>query len=76
MEDATPQTSESPETPRDLRAELFRNLSTEFNAKLEADGSLPATTKGVLRELLVAETPTASQIVAAVSKNDEEDKNE
>lgn len=73
MDDATPQVAEGPEAPRDLRAELFENLSTQFGAALEADGSLPTAAQQTLVELLELEAPTAAQIIAAASKNDPEE---
>ena len=70
MDDATPNAAEEPEAPRDLRAELFENLSYQFGATLEADGSLPAAAQQALVELLDLEAPTAAQIIAAASKDD------
>lgn len=64
---------EEPEAPRDLRAELFENLSTQFAAALKADGSLPTTAQEALVELLDSETPTAAQIISAASKLDTEE---
>lgn len=73
MDDATPQAAEEPEAPRDLRAELFENISTQFGAALEADRSLPAAAQLALVELLGVEAPTAAQIIAAASKSDPEE---
>ncbi len=73
MDDAIPQAAEEPDAPRDLRAELFENLSTQFGAALEADGSLPAAAQQALVEFLDLESPAAGQIIAAVSKNDPEE---
>ncbi|MGJ3244103.1 MAG: hypothetical protein ACFE0O_14255 [Opitutales bacterium] len=73
MDDATPQAAKEPEAPRDLRAELFENLSTQFGTALEADGTLPAAAQLALVELLGVEAPTAAQIIAATSKSDPEE---
>ncbi len=73
MDDATPQAAEVPEAPRDLRADLFQGLSTQFAAALESNGSLPAAAQEALIALLNSEAPTASEIVAAASKNDSAD---
>ncbi|MGJ8697387.1 MAG: hypothetical protein ACSHYF_13805 [Verrucomicrobiaceae bacterium] len=71
----TPHATEEPEAPRDLRAELFENLSTHFGATLEANGSLPIAAQQALVELLDLDAPTAAQIIAAASK-DEPDEEE
>ena len=71
--DTTPQAAEESEAPRDLRAELFHDLSTQFAAALESDGSLPVAAQEALVELLDSELPTAAQIIAAASKNDPEE---
>jgi len=73
MADTTAQEPEEPALPRDLRAELFQDLSTQFATALESNGSLPAAAKEALAELLDSETPTAAQIIAAASKNDPEE---
>jgi len=70
MDEATPQVMEEAESPRDLRAELFGDLSTQFAAALEADGSLPTAAQKALVELLISDVPTAAEIIAAASKND------
>lgn len=70
MDEATPQMMEEAESPRDLRAELFGDLSTQFAAALEADGSLPAAAQKVLVELLDSDAPTAAEIIVAASKSD------
>jgi len=73
MVDAIPQAVKEPETPRDLRAELFQCLSTQFAAALESNGLLPVAAQEALVELLDSEDTTATQIIAAVSKNDPEE---
>ena len=74
MDDAAPEEEEEVEAPRDLRAELFQCLSTEFAAALEATGSLPSSAKEALVGLLDSDAPTAEQIVAAAAKNDPDEK--
>lgn len=79
MDDDTPQAVEDPEAPRDLRAELFQGLSTQFAAALESNGSLPAVAQEALIALLDSDAPTAAEIVAAASRSDpaeEEEGNE
>jgi hypothetical protein len=73
MDDPTPQAPEEPLPTRDLRAELFENLSTQFGTALEADGSLPAAAQQALVELLDLEAPNAAQIIDAASKSDPEE---
>ncbi len=73
MNDTPQDIPEGPEAPRDLRAELFENLSTQFAAALKADGSLPTIAQEALIELLDSETSTAAQIIAAASKLDTEE---
>lgn len=73
MDDVTPQEIEAPEPPRDLRAELFQNLSTQFAGALKSNGSLPVAAQEALVELLDLEAAAADQIIAAVSKNDAEE---
>ena len=73
MDDTTLQEAEEAESPRDLRAELFQGLSTQFAAALESNGSLPGAAQEALIALLDSEAPTASEIVAAASKNDPAD---
>lgn len=70
METTTPQEAEEPAPPRDLRAELFQNLSTQFTAALNSDGSLPTDAREALGELLDSEVPTAAEVIAAASKSD------
>lgn len=70
MDKATPQVTEDAEPPRDLRAELFGDLSTQFAAALEAGGSLPAAAQKALVELLDSDAPTAAEIILAASKSD------
>ena len=70
MDKATPQVMEDAESPGDLRAELFGDLSAQFAAALEADGSLPAAAQKALVELLNSDAPTAAEIILAASKND------
>lgn len=70
MDEATPQVMEEAESPRDLRAELFGDLSTQFAAALEADGSLPTAAQKALVELLISDVPTAAEIIAAASNSD------
>lgn len=73
MDDLTPEKVEEIAPPRDLRAELFQDLSTRFTAALESDGSLPAAAQKTLAELIDAEAPTAAQIIGAASKSDPEE---
>ena len=61
---------EEPTPPRDLRAELFQDLSTRFAAALELNGSLPTAAQEALVELLDSEAPTAVEVIAAALKND------
>ena len=70
MEEATPQAAEEPDAPRDLRAELFLDLSTRFAAALSPNDSLPAAAQEALVELLGSDAPTAAEIIAGASKND------
>lgn len=70
MDEATPQVMDEAESPRDLRAELFGDLSTQFATSLEADGSLPTAAQKALVELLVSDVPTGADIIAAASKSD------
>ena len=70
MDNPIPQGAEEPTRPKDLRAELFRDLSTLFSATLESDGSIPTAAQQALVELIDGEGPTATQIVAAASKSD------
>jgi hypothetical protein len=70
MDEAAPQVMEEAESPRDLRAELFGDLSTQFAAALEDDGSLPAAAQKALVKLLDSDAPTAAEIIAAASKSD------
>ena len=74
MDDTIPQVAKEPEAPRDLRAELFQGLSTQFAAALETNGSLPAEAQEALVALLDSDAPTATEIVAAASKNDPSEK--
>ena len=73
MDEETPQVTEETKSPRDLRAELFGGLSTQFAAALETEGSLPATSQEALVMLLDSEAPTAAQIIAAASKDPSEE---
>lgn len=70
MDATTPPEAEEPAPPRDLRAELFQDLSTEFTAALNSNGSLPSVAREALVELLDSEAPTAAEIIAAASQND------
>lgn len=72
MDDTTPQEAEEPAPARDLRAELFADLSARFAEGLESDGTLPAVAQEALVELLESGNPTTDKIVAAASKNDPE----
>ena len=65
MDDTSPKEAEEPGPPRDLRAELFEDLSARFAAALESDESLPATAQEALVDLLDSDAPTADQIIAA-----------
>ena len=73
MDDPTQEEAEAPAPPRDLREELFQDLSSQFSAALESDGSLPATAQNALVELLDSEALTAAQIISAASKSDPEE---
>ena len=73
MNEATPQVTEEADSPRDLRAELFGDLSAQFAEALETDGSLPAAAQEALVVLLDSEAATAAQIIAAASKSDPEE---
>lgn len=73
MDDLAPHEAEEPAHPRDLRAELFEGLSTQFGSALESDGSLPTAAQEALVELLDSEVPTAAQIIAAASKSEPEE---
>jgi hypothetical protein len=70
MEEATPQAAEEPDAPRDLRAELFQDLSTRFAAALRSNDSLPGAAQEALVKLLRSDAPTAAEIIAGASKND------
>lgn len=74
MDDPTPEVMEEVATPKDLRAELFQDLSTRFTEALESDGSLPAAAQKALVEFLDLDALTAAQITEAVSKGDHEEK--
>lgn len=74
MDDTTPQEAEEPTPPRDLRSELFGDLSARFSEGLESDGTLPVAAQEALVELLELDGPTADEIIAAASKNDSEEK--
>ncbi len=65
--------SEESEGPRDLRAELFEALSSHFTAALEADQSIPLRAREALVELLNFEAPTASDILNAAWKREEDE---
>lgn len=73
MDDTAPQEVEEPAPPRDLRTELFEDLSTQFATALESNGSLPLAAQKALVQLLDSEVPTAAQIIAAASINDPEE---
>ena len=73
MNNPTQEEAESTAPPRDLRAELLQDLSSQFSAALESDGSLPVAAQNALVELLVSEAPTAAQIISAASKSDPEE---
>jgi hypothetical protein len=70
MEATTPQDADKPAPPRDLRAELFQNLSAQFTAALNSDASLPTVAREALVELLDSEALIAAEVIAAASKND------
>lgn len=70
MESATPSQPEQPPRPKDLRAELFEDLSTRFASELSSKGSLPTAAQEALVELLDSDAPTAAEIIAAASKSD------
>jgi hypothetical protein len=70
MDTTTPREAVEPESRRDLRAELYQNLSTQFAAALDSNGSLPTAARMALVELLDSDAPTATEIIAAVSKSD------
>ena len=72
MDDVAPQEIEAPEPPRDLRAELFQNVSARFAESVESNGSLPVAAQKALVALLDSEAATAAQIIAAASKDDPE----
>jgi hypothetical protein len=69
MEATTPQEVEEPLPPRDLRAELFLDLSTHFSTVLDSDASLPTSARAGLVAVLALDAPTAAEIIAAASKN-------
>lgn len=70
MDEAPPQVMADAEPPRDLRAELFGDLSAQFAAALKVGGSLPAAAQKALVELLGSDAPTAAEIILAASKSD------
>lgn len=70
MGPTTPQEAEEPAPPRDLRAELFQDLTTQFQTALDSNDSLPAAAREALVELLDSDAPTAAEIIAAASMND------
>jgi hypothetical protein len=70
METSSPQQTEEQSPPRDLRAELFQDLSTQFAAELDSNASLPVAARVALIELLDSDAPTAAEIIAAASIND------
>lgn len=73
MDATTPHDVEEPAPPRDLRAELFQNLSTRFAEALKSNGSLPTTAQEALLQLLDSDAPTAAEVIAAASKKDSVD---
>ena len=73
MEILNPQEPEDLTMPRDLRVELFQDLSDQFAAALNSDESLPSTAREALAELLDSDAPTAAEIIAAASKGDHVD---
>jgi len=70
MDATTPHDAEESAPPKDLRAELFQTLSTQFAEALESDGSLPAAAQEALIQLLDSESPTPAEVIAAALKND------
>lgn len=70
MDEAPPQVMEDAEPQRDLRAELFGDLSAQFAAALEVGGALPAAAQKALVELLDSDAPTAAEIILAALKSD------
>lgn len=70
MDATTPHDAEEPVSPRDLRAELFQDLSARFAAALESNGSLPSAAQEELVQLLDLEAPTAAEVIAAASTED------
>jgi hypothetical protein len=73
MDATTPHDAEESGAPRDLRAELFQALSTRFAEALESNGALPAAVQDALVQLLDSESPTATEVLAAVLKTDSEE---
>ena len=78
MDDTSPQEAVEPAPQRDLRAELFKDISTKFSAALRSNGLLPVAAQEALIEILDSEAPTAAQIIAAakIDLEEEEGSNE
>lgn len=70
MEILNSQEPEDLTMPRDLRVELFQDLSDQFAAALNSDESLPSPAREALAELLDSDAPTAAEIIAAASKDE------
>ena len=69
-ETTTTQETEDEAQSRDLRAELLQDLITRFSTALDSRESIPAAAREALVELLDGGTPTATDIINAVSRND------
>ena len=61
METTTSQDADEPAMPRDLRAELFQDLSTQFRTALNSNDSLPTAALEALVELLDSDAPTTPE---------------
>jgi hypothetical protein len=62
--------AESESAQRDLRSELQTDLVTQFEAKLNTNGTLPTVVSKALVALLSAQAPTSSDVIAALALED------
>jgi hypothetical protein len=70
MESTAQQKPNEQDQIRDLRQELFQDLSKRFSCGLESNASLPLAAQKALVELLDSDVPTAAEIIEAASQND------
>lgn len=56
--------------PQDLRTVLLQDLTERFTSVLTSNNSVPAAAREALVELLNSDSPTATDIINAISEND------